>query len=70
MKEWLKSRKAKAFMTALIVIVAVHLFGMDEESAVKIAEQVMTLTIGYMGAQGIADHGQAKKERPIHDPQV
>ncbi len=56
----LKSKKFKAFGTALIVIVCVHLFGIDEAAAQQIAEQVIVLTIGYMGAQGVADIGKEK----------
>ena len=70
MKEWLKSKKAKAFLTELIILIAVHLFGLDPETAAQISEATMKLTIGYMMGQGIADHGQGKKEKPTHDPQI
>ena len=70
MKEWMKSKKAKAFLTELIILIAVHLFGLDPETAAQISEATMKLTIGYMMGQGLADHGKHRSEKPIHDPQI
>ncbi len=62
MAKFLGSKKTKAFLTGLSVLVLVHFVGLEEEVAMKVADQVIALTMVYLGAQGIADHGKGKAE--------
>jgi len=61
------SKKASAFLTALIIIVCVHLLGMDETTATNISDAVLKLTGTYMIGQGVADIGKGKAEAENKD---
>lgn len=58
--EMFASKKAKAFLAELVVLVCVQLFDMDPELAEGISKYTLGLTVAYMGSQGIADHGREK----------
>jgi len=69
LKAWLSSKKAKAFLTELIVLIGVQLMGLEPEQAQQLSEYTLALTVGYMGSQGIADHGKGKAEPKGFDTQ-
>lgn len=60
------SKKLAAFAGASIVIISVHLgLPLTEMGKAKVAEQVMMLTMTYLGAQGLADIGKEKEKVKI-----
>lgn len=60
MKEWLSSKKAKGFITGLVVLIATQVCGLSEDVAAMLADGIVKLTAVYLGAQGMADIGKEK----------
>ena len=64
MREFLKSKKATAFMIGVIVTVGVQYGGLTEETATKIGEGIIKMVLMYLGLQGGTDMVKANKEKP------
>ena len=58
MKEFLASKKAKAFLIGLVTLVCSKLLEMSEETT----KQIVQVVIAYLGAQGVADFGKGKAQ--------
>lgn len=60
LKEFLESKKAKAFLTGLVALVCTNLLNWSPEKVAKLTDAILYLTSAYLAAQGAADFGKEK----------
>lgn len=61
-KEWLASKKAKAFLAGLLLVVLTTLLEVEEVKAKMLVDFVQNSLFGYLGAQGAVDVAKAIKQ--------